>query len=82
MLPLEKCVVCGDLYESRRLGSMYCRAACKHKAMRRRQDAVNTRNSQAADLLRRQTRAVTDGADPAVLASIIREAEALFAGSV
>jgi exosortase/archaeosortase len=80
---LEKCVLCCTHYEAKRLGSMYCRPACKHRAMRRRHAAAealaDTRAALVEDLLARQSHALAVGADAAVLAALAREAEALFA---
>lgn len=82
MLLIEKCVFCRADYESRRLGSMYCRPACKHRAMRRRQalaqELADTRAALTQDLLTRQTQAIADGADEAVLSALAREAEVLL----
>jgi len=49
----------------------YCSNTC-------RQLGYRTRNVAAADLLKRQTRAIIDGADPVVLAEIAREARELL----
>jgi hypothetical protein len=82
---LEKCVLCRTDYEAKRLGSMYCAPACKHRAMRLRhaaaQELADTRAAQVESLLVRQTHALAVGAEPSVIAAISREAEALF-GSV
>lgn len=82
-MPLfEKCVFCRADYEARRLGSMYCAPACKHRAMRRRQalsqDLAATRAALVEDLLVRQTHALAVGADEAVLSALAREADALL----
>lgn len=79
---IEKCVVCRADYEARRLGSMYCAAACKHKAMRRRQavaqELAEARAALTQDLLIRQSQALADGADEGVLSALAREAAVLL----
>jgi hypothetical protein len=75
------CQICGSAFEATRADAVQCSQACRQAAYRARQGTVHSRNSQAAELLRRQTRAIVHGADPVVLAAIAREAEELF-GSV
>jgi hypothetical protein len=79
---LEKCVLCRTDYEAKRLGSMYCRPACKHRAMRQRHAAArelaDTRAALTQDLLVRQTQAIAQGANEAVLSALSREAAALL----
>jgi hypothetical protein len=81
---IEKCVVCRADYEARRLGSMYCAPACKHRAMRRRQalaqELAESRAALTLDLLTCQTQAIADGADAPVLSALAREADALLGG--
>lgn len=76
------CQVCREPFEATRADARQCSKACAQSAFRARQDVANTRNRAAADLLRRQTRAIIDGADPVVLAAIAREADELFAQAV
>lgn len=73
-----KCQVCGSTFEAIRQDARQCSNACRQRAYRKRRNAAAQRRSLAANLLRRQTRAIIDGADPAVLASIAREAELLL----
>ena len=79
---IEKCVLCRTDYEAKRLGSMYCRPACKHRAMRQRhaaaQELADARAAQVEELLARQTQALAVGADPAILSALSREATALL----
>lgn len=77
-----KCQICASPFEASRSDAVQCGPACRQAAFRVRQGAANAHNRLAADLLRRQTRAVIDGADPAVMAALAREAEALFAEAV
>jgi hypothetical protein len=73
------CQVCGDDFEASRADAVQCSKACSQAAYRARQGIIHTRNSKAAELLRRQT---LGGADPVVMAAIAREAEKLFADDV
>lgn len=73
-----ECRVCGGNFAATRQDARHCSHACRQRAYRERQEAAARRMSLAADLLRRQTRAIIDGADGAVLASIAREAELLL----
>lgn len=66
-----KCEVCGDAFTARRAGATACKSACRVTRHRRRQAA-------AAELLRRQTAAIRDGADAATLTALAREAERLL----
>lgn len=73
-----KCQVCGGIFEAVRQDARQCSPACRQRSYRERQTANMRRRSLAADLLRRQTRAIIHAADPAVLESIAREAELLL----
>jgi hypothetical protein len=77
-----KCQICASPFEATRSDAVQCSPACRQAAFRARQDAVNAHNRLAADLLRRQTRAIIDGGDPVVLAAIAREADELFVEAV
>lgn len=63
------CQICGAAFVADRRHARQCSGACRQRAYRRRI---------AADLLKRQTRAIIDGADPAVLDVIAREAQDLL----
>ncbi|RAX48938.1 hypothetical protein DQ353_12525 [Arthrobacter sp. AQ5-05] len=75
MQPTRHCDVCQSSLEGTRPTARYCSDACKMRAYRRR---LADRQEIAADLLRRQTRAIIDGADASVLAAIARDAERLL----
>lgn len=72
-----KCQICGSPFSASRANATQCSGTCRQAAYRARQ----AHNRLAADLLRKQTRAIIAGSDPAVMAGLAREAEALF-GSV
>jgi hypothetical protein len=65
------CHRCGSTFTATRSDARHCSTNCRVLAH-------HVRRTQAVELLRRQTRAIIDGADEAVLAAIAREAEALF----
>lgn len=73
-----RCLVCGGMFEAVRHDARQCSPACRQRAYRTRKDAATRRRGLAADLLRRQTRAIIDGADATVLVSMAREAELLL----
>ncbi|MBT2523268.1 hypothetical protein [Arthrobacter sp. ISL-28] len=79
MAHVFNCQICGSTFEASRVDAVQCSQACRQSAFRARQAVVSAHNAAAADLLRRQTAALSAGADPVALAAIAREAETLFA---
>lgn len=67
----KSCHFCGSTFSGARADARHCSTNCRVKAH-------TCKRGKAAELLRRQTRAIIDGADAAVLASIAREAELLL----
>jgi predicted nucleic acid-binding Zn ribbon protein len=67
----RRCSVCGSPFQAKRDDARLCSITCRTRAHRARQAA-------AVDLLRRQTEAITSGADPAILATLARDARRLL----
>ncbi|MFJ6156325.1 hypothetical protein ACIQF8_03140 [Pseudarthrobacter sp. NPDC092184] len=65
------CHFCGSTFAATRADARHCSTNCRVKAH-------TAKRGKAAELLRQQTRAIIDGADPAVLAAIARQAEVLL----
>lgn len=69
------CEHCRTGYTAYNSRSRFCRDSCRVAAHR---DAKAKRENAALDLLARQSAALAAGADPAVLASLAREAQRLL----
>lgn len=65
------CHRCGSTFTASRSDARHCSTNCRVLAH-------HARRTHAVELLRRQTRAIIDGADPTVLDSIAREARVLL----